>query len=125
MPSDICCKKSLIDKKTYGEVMTHLTELESRGETLHFKEGQILFYKNHIPYGFFQLKKGKVTLANSVLETLSVGTDPDQLLLIGLNHLLSKTPYCATCTAKTEVEVLFVPKSVILPLFPPPTEASV
>lgn len=118
MPSDICCKKSLIDGTTYGEVIHRLHELESRGETLHFKEGQILFYKSHIPYGFFQLKKGKVTLSNSTPETLSVGTDPDQLLLIGLNHLLSTTPYCATCTAQTEVEVLFVPKSAIFHFFP-------
>jgi len=57
-----------------------------------------------MPYGFYLVTRGNVTFPH---ETTPKGQT------IGLCHLIKETPYCSTCTAKTDVEVLFFPKTLV------------
>ena len=79
----------------------HFRKWVKEGELLHFKKGQVLFYEGHLPFGFFLLNKGTVL------------PPPMEDKTLGLLHLLSGTPYCSTCTAASDIEVLFFPKTLV------------
>ena len=73
--------------------------VEPLGEVVRFTKGQVLFYEKHEPFGFFIIKKGKVSPANDFCP--------------GLDDLLHTTPYTFTCIADSDVEAIFVPKIVL------------
>lgn len=110
-----CCKKTRKLKGIdpfYLKVKEHLRNLLPQGEALKYKEGQVLFYEKHMPYGFYLIQKGEVSLSAGPKEMGVRSADEDNIL--GLSHLISETAYCATGTAKSDVKVLFFPKAQVL-----------
>lgn len=114
---DVCCKITEKEKKVLEEILKQMSEILSQNDPLHYKKGHIIFYEGHNPLGFYFLKKGEIALSRT-------GLQEDQEIIstfnngpFGLFHLLTNTPHCATATAKTNVEVFFVPKSVVLYFF--------
>ncbi|OGQ05833.1 MAG: hypothetical protein A2W61_06885 [Deltaproteobacteria bacterium RIFCSPLOWO2_01_44_7] len=114
---DICCGVTPWEQKVTKEVQIHLDDLIPQGGVMHFKKGHVIFYEGHHTYGFYTLKKGEIALSRVGMEgknehlPISAGYRNG---LFGLFHLLTNTPHCATATAKTDVEIFFVPKSVII-----------
>ena len=102
--SSTCCKLTPKSEQSYKNVLRYVEKLVSKGEVLYFKPGQVLVYEGHMPCGFFLLKRGHLN------------PEAPQDGLVGLVHLLSDSPYCATVTAKDEVEVIFFPKAAVLEL---------
>lgn len=112
MKKSACC--SLGGKeKAYRFLADHLGELKEEGEKLRFAKGQILFYQEHEPYGLFVLKKGEVSLLRQKKDARAPTVDKPADKLLGLTHLLTNTPYCSSCRADEEVEVVFFPKGAL------------
>lgn len=109
-----CCAISDREEKIYESIKDHLEEIKSQGENLSYAKGQVVFYEGHSPFGFFLLKEGEVILAPETASSASASGKKRHDKFLGLVHLVSDTPYCATCKAMGEVEVVFYPKSVLL-----------
>lgn len=109
-----CCVISGREEKIYESIKDHLEEIKSQGENLSYAKGQVVFYEGHSPFGFFLLKKGEVVLSSEVDSPGLVGGRKKHDNFLGLVHLVSDTPYCTTCKAMGDVEVVFYPKSVLL-----------
>lgn len=91
----------------------HFPEILPEGISVHYKEGQFLFYEGHMPCGFYLIKKGTASFFQTCSNSSEIKEkNPDKL--IGLVHLLSKTPHCCSCKAEEDVEVLFFPKQTVL-----------
>lgn len=95
-----CCHLSSLQKPIYDRIKGELKTLLRHGELIHYKAGQVIFYEGHLPCGFFFLKTGIVNAAH-------------EECLLGLAHLIANTPYCTTCAAKSNVDVVFVGKSAV------------
>jgi len=111
---DICCGVSPLEKKLLKEVQEHVSDLLPQGGLMHFKKGHAIFYEGHHPLGFYVLKKGEIVLSRTTMEDRKEDLPNGSQELFGLFHLLTNTPHCATATAQNDVEVFFVPKSVVL-----------
>lgn len=113
MRTDACCCLSPSEEKSAHLLEKRMDEILSKGGSIHFKKGQVLFYEGHYPYGFFVLVKGDIELSR-----VTMGGARESLFqkerVLNLFHLITNTPHCATATAKTNVEVLFVPKTTVL-----------
>jgi CRP-like cAMP-binding protein len=88
----------------------------SRGDRLNFKKGQVLIYEGHVPFGVFVLKNGAVSFSslqgNCPQSHVQEGSEGQ---IIGFEELLGATPYCCTCTAESDCEVIFISKTLVLP----------
>lgn len=109
MKKNACCSLGG-QEKAYRFFVDHLSEIKEQGEKLHFTKGQVLFYQEHEPYGLFWLKKGEVSFLRQKKNSRSPEVSRPADKLLGLIHLLTNTPYCASCQADEEVEVVFFPK---------------
>lgn len=108
-----CCPLDPKKEALYARISGSLDCLAESGNCLHYRKGQVIFYEGHHPCGFYFLKKGKISfLAESTPKGDKRPCRPHDRLL-GLAHLISDTPYCATCTAAEDVDIFFVPKSAV------------
>lgn len=89
--------------------------LLQKGNSLHFSAGQVLFYEDHNPYGVYVIKsgeirftKGKRVCSRDHFHKLRGGR------AVGIDHVIDDTPYCCTCTARTDCQVTFIPKTYII-----------
>lgn len=105
-----CCLPNPEIQSVYDEIRDEIPGLG--GEILHYKKGQVLFYAGHQPFGFFILKNGKLILKPPSRKKKKREVPQDRIL--GLSHLLTDTPYCYTCQAASDVEVVFFPKASLL-----------
>lgn len=115
MPSKYCCSPDKAAEKSYKLISSSLSKLASQGTSLCYKKGQILFYEGHLPFGFYNLKKGVVSLFYTCAHGPS-RTKPQRDKLLGLVHLLSNTTNCSTCRAEGDVEVIYFPKQTVFEL---------
>ncbi|MBI4212500.1 MAG: Crp/Fnr family transcriptional regulator [Deltaproteobacteria bacterium] len=112
------CKACQEEARQKGRLPTifqgHFEKLLRTGDELHFRPGQVLYYKGHMPCGIYLLQKGHVAFSHTshVKESELVPFKKGHPL--GLLHLAFELPYCHSCTAFDEVSVLFFPKSVLL-----------
>lgn len=97
--------------------LDHIKRLTGQGDRLHFAKGQFLFYQGHEPYGLFWLKKGTVVCLREKMGPQTTACREPHNKLLGLAHLLSETPYCASCRAEGDVEVVFLPKHVVFEFY--------
>lgn len=88
-----------------------LSQFIRQAEQVHFRKGQVLFYRHHLPCGFFILKGGLVSLGRKRLRGTS---DEQHPCVVGLNELLNNQMYVDTCRAVSDVEALFLPKALFL-----------
>lgn len=94
--------------------------LSRAGQVLRFYPQQILFYEGHLPYGIFVLNKGTVqclTHGQPCMTEHRVTTPMG--VILGLRHLLANTTHDCTCQAQTDTDVLFISKTLLLPLLRP------
>lgn len=87
--------------------------LWANGETLHYKEGQELFYQGHDPCGVYWLRHGKVALIQTEMgrehfEEKSPGA------ILGLEELLKGEVFMYTARAVTDCKICFMPKIAFL-----------
>lgn len=114
LKKDACCIMLPREELILEQIERNWEMLIAQGGTVHYHEGHVLFYENHVPFGFFFLKEGEVVssrmgLSGERMVLTSVKEGP-----LGLLHLVTNTTYCATATAKEDVEAIFIPKSVVL-----------
>ena len=96
------CHKSREDKASRA-IQSQLAKLIPQGERLLYRKGQILFYQDHLPYGFYFIEEGEACFRHSCSQAGDI---------LGLYHFLKEKPYCDTCEAKTDLQVIFFSKSV-------------
>lgn len=86
------------------------------GLSVSFRKGQTIFYEGHKPSGIFVLLSGEVELSEE--------KTPDQRhhrwrspqgIVFGLSAIIEQRSFCCTGTAKSDSEVIFVPKTILLP----------
>ncbi len=95
------CPLSPEERIRYQQIVATSARLLTEGKFLSYQRGQTIFYAGHLPYGLYVVQEGVV----------SIPTDAGQLL--GLRHLLARTPYCETAIAKSDVEVMFFSRTYI------------
>lgn len=87
------------------------------GQPLVFHKGQCLFYEGHSPYGLFVLKSGRVRFQTSGECGKEHGwKSPSGGKVFGLRSFFDEIPYCCTCTALEDCEVLFISKTQLAPI---------
>lgn len=111
---DICCGTHPAEQKILQAVMENVEALKSKGGEVHFQKDHVIFYDGHHPLGFYILKKGEIILSRVSIRGVREDFMNKEKELFGLFHLVTNTPHCATATAKTEVQMTFVPKAVVL-----------
>lgn len=82
---------------------TQLSRLESLCSTITFKPGQVVYYKEHLPYGIFFLVKGLAEIKGS---RKSEKIEPIKIL--GLNSFLKNKSYPFTVKALSVCTVKFL-----------------
>ncbi|MBI1909489.1 MAG: cyclic nucleotide-binding domain-containing protein [Deltaproteobacteria bacterium] len=105
-----------MQEETLLSLKTHWNELLKQGQPLSFRKGQVLFYEGHIPYGLFIVQSGKVRYtreSGSCRAEHHVSSSEGEVL--GLSHFFEENPYCCTCTASQNCQVVFISKSQLLP----------
>jgi CRP-like cAMP-binding protein len=107
--------------------------LIGEGKKLAFKKGQVLFYEGHEPYGVFVLEKGAVIYnrknENGDDIVLSCEDDSHDKIcrehlvqslskgrVLGLGPFLKDQPFCCTCQANDDCEVIFISKTQLASL---------
>jgi hypothetical protein len=83
-----------------------LPTLMATGQRLQYLAGQTIFYKDHLPLGLYLLILGDVTFPGS--ETPHAGGHVPQPRFLDIGATLAQTPHSATCTALTDVVVVFI-----------------
>ncbi len=114
MKKDNCCFLTAQEKEEIQNIEKHLSVITAKGSPVRYQKGHVIFYEGHSPAGFYILKKGDVQLNRTNMEGTKVILPQEADKIFGLFHLLTNTAYCATAQAKTDAEVLFIPKSVVL-----------
>src|SRR3989338_4068862 len=110
----VCCMPvSELANAHYNRIESALQELIPLGQAIRYTDGQVLFYKEHTPFGFFLLQAGSVALGHQLVSRTADEAAPSAGHLLGLVHLLNGAPYMATCCAVGAVDVLFFPKILI------------
>ncbi|MBI2340694.1 MAG: cyclic nucleotide-binding domain-containing protein [Deltaproteobacteria bacterium] len=107
-----CCQPGPREEKRYNRLRDALESLSREGNPVHYRKGQVIFYEGHHPCGFYLLRQGKVSLKESRTSG-GAKMHPTEDKLLGLMHLLSDTPYCSTCTAEDDVDIVFIPKTTV------------
>lgn len=111
---DICCGVHPQEMKLLSAVLGNIEKLVAQGGEIHFHKGQVVFYEGHHPLGFYFIKEGKVVLSRINIKGERQDFSNQQKEIYGLFHLLTHTPHCAMAMAKTDLKMIFVPKSVVL-----------
>lgn len=111
---DLCCGVTPWERKMIELVLSHVNTLTALGGEVRFQKGHAIFYEGHLPYGFYVLKKGSVGLSRVTLTGLREDLTNEGKDVFGLFHLLTNTPHCAMGTAKSDVQMVFVPKAAVL-----------
>jgi len=102
--------------KLYSEIEKHWSTLKKQGQRVLYKKGQVLFYEGHYLLGLYLLLKGKVNfLKDEQLCESSHRMNLGKRPLIGLDFLLPFSPACCTAVAQEACEVIFIPRSLLLP----------
>ncbi len=120
-PEDPCCQISSYEKRVFAKIQGRMSSLAAAGQRLCYQQSQVLFYEGHDPCGLHLLERGSILLCShrplvgEICQSVSSSSQP-----LGLFHLIAGTPYCATATAATEVEVIFIPKAVVVQLLAEP-----
>lgn len=114
MNRDVCCNMTTWEKNTLKRIEEQVEDLCAQGGKVQYHKGHVIFYEGHIPYGIYLLKSGKIQLTRTNMEGRKENLSEAETTLLGLFHLITNTPHCATAQAKTDVEVLFIPKSAVL-----------
>lgn len=78
-----------------------------------FKKGQVLFYRGHLPYGVFVLVSGTVQLMYENASGSKVKARLPEFVPFGLDFVTMNAEYPCTAVAESDINVLFLPKSVI------------
>ena len=95
-------------------VTEQITRLAELGQALHYRAGQVLFYVDHVPYGVFILQSGELQFEHGDKPCQEGHLSPSPLgQVVCLEHFYSHAPYQCSCQAKTDCELIFVPKSVL------------
>lgn len=100
--------QSMVSLSVNNDLIQLISGIAKNMTPLVFQKGQVLFYEGHIPFGFFVIKEGKVGFSSGKSQNETVEQ------VVGIQNVLSETPYSATCTAQTLVRAVFVPKSTVL-----------
>lgn len=105
-----CCKSETVSYPPNDHFLELIEKLALDMIPLVYQKGQVLFYEGHVPYGLFVIKKGRVKLVkgHKPLKDIESSTP-----ILGYQHLISETHYCASCLAETEVKAVFLPKTVV------------
>lgn len=111
---DICCGTHPWEEKILKAVLGAVDSLVEKGGEVHFQKGHVIFYEGHHPPGFYLLIRGEVTLSRMTIKGERENFANPQKRYFGLFHLLTHTPHCAMATAKTDCQMIFIPKSVVL-----------
>jgi len=92
-------------------------EKKLKGHRLTFKEGQVLFYEGHFPYGFYILNAGAVLFqCEGGLCSKSHHEFWGEKRVIGLEPFLKNIPYSCTCLADSSCELVFISKTECFPV---------
>lgn len=102
-----CSHKNTGAASVTNDLLQLITKIAKSMTTIVFQKGQILFYEGHIPCGLFIIKEGRVEFSSE--KTRHDVPAP----VVGFQHILDQTPYCATCTAATKVKAIFLSKTVV------------
>ena len=114
MEKDNCCGVSEMEMRAIKDIEENLKKFADKGEKVFLQKGHVLFYEGHAPYGFYILKKGGIRFSRTNMHGQKIFLPVGEDKIFGLYHLVTNTPYCATAEAKSDLEVLFISKSVIL-----------
>lgn len=117
MEKDNCCGVSEMEMKEIREIKENLKRFAEKAEKVFLQKGHVLFYEGHAPYGFYILKKGGIRFSRTNMRGQKVFLPVGETKIFGLYHLVTNTPYCATAEAKSDLEVLFIPKSIVIDSF--------
>lgn len=110
-----CCHLTPDILERYKLTCEQLEELKPFGIPLDYQRGQVLFYEEHFPYGFYALLEGEVEFTKLTSKG-NMDVPNASVKILGLTHLLADTRFCVTCHAKTNLRVLFFPKPILLEL---------
>lgn len=105
-----------MDEKILRSLKKKWPSLVKQGQPLKFHKGQVLFYEGHDPYGVFVVQTGKIRferMERNLCGEEHLWTAP-QGEVIGLQPFFDEHPYCCSCLALSDCEVLFIPKSQLL-----------
>jgi CRP-like cAMP-binding protein len=96
----------------FKQIERYLGELVKAEERLDFKEGQVIFYAGHQPYGVYILRKGRVRFAEDRAgkEKLLCIIEAGQMF--GEKECISDSPYRYSAKAETDSQVSFFSRSV-------------
>lgn len=114
MEKDTCCGISPIEMEEIEKIQKNMKAISALGGLIHFHREHVVFYEGHAPYGFYIIKKGDIQLSRTNMQGQKVFLPSNGQKIFGLFHLITNTPFCSTAQAKTDSEILFIPKSVVL-----------
>ena len=94
----------------------HWQQLLRKATPVEFKDGQVVFHKDHMPYGVYVLVQGEVCLAKEESAKNHKGMIVPNVP-VGIDLLLKNMSYPYTAVAKSDCKGFFIPKKDILGLF--------
>ena len=95
------CKLTEEDTALFEKIAKNIKEIVAKGNPITFKKDQVLFYKGHLPYGFFYIK------------TEAVSGSHRKCGFVGLEHMVQQTPFCQTVCAEAQVPSVFISKNIL------------
>ena len=103
--------KHIVPLRIIKKYMPPLVRVEER---LHYKKGQMLFYKGHRAYGLYVVRSGKVALLEkregsktAIKRILGPGD------IFGERALIHHEPYDFSAMALEDCQIIFYPKSIL------------
>lgn len=107
-----------MNETIFSSLKSHWDRLLQEGQKVSFRKGQVLFYEGHSPYGIFVVKSGKVRFSRGDHPcTLDHFWQSPRGKVIGVDHF-PETPFCCTCTAVNDCQMLFISKTQLAPCLP-------
>lgn len=105
-----------MNSKQLASLEKQWDRLVSEGQPLTFRKGQVLFYEGHTPYGLFVIQSGKVRFlrGDHPCDQNHLWSSPKGNV-IGLHHFFDGPPFCCTCLASDDCQVIFISKTQLLP----------
>ena len=97
----------------YREIQKYLGSLIQVEERIDYREGQMIFYEGHQPYGLYVLRRGRVRLFQkhpNGEEKLIQVVEPGYLF--GEKAFLENVSYDASAKAETDASVSFFSRMV-------------
>lgn len=108
-----------MEKELQAHLSSHWEWLLTASQPLSFQKGQTLFYSGHKPYGLYIVKSAKVRFEPGGLPCSGhhVWKSPKGDVL-GAEPFFEDKPFCCSCVAQEDCEILFLPKSQLERFFP-------